>query len=798
VVDPAAAPAGTTAGKVMCRELLLVALSVGPLIAASGAYFQESGQTVTAGNPAIQLVFNPANGGLLNLVDQATGQDFLPQKSANYNGFAFSYVTPSNSTAQYGGGYLAQSVTFTPVTTSNGIQVTIQFSKFTGLNISATLTIAIDSVSPLTTWNLSIRNQDQITIQSVALPYLSGLAQMSANPANDFLTHASLSGMLFQDPVHNFLVNRGWGYQMYYPNGYNNMQFMAYYSLESRAGLYLASQDTGGYTKYLEAIRPNNGWFEMDQTYVPPFVAGSSVTVPYAMVVGFFTGDWYDAASVYRSWAIQQPWAQGGPLVTRTDVPDWYKKTGVILNKYTITQYPATQSYASVPQTAAAWQQELQSSPLIDWWYWENQGAFVDSPDFLPPSQGFVAFDSVVSATHALPARLMVEPTTNVAAVGSASWSTLQSTASQQADASMYVNQVSLLNQMGQNETQSIAQMDPTQPWHDSLVSLATQLAQNGVDLIHLDGNPSQQGLCYAPAHSHPPGGGNWWYQDYAQIFSDIRTGGRAVNPNLAMGGEFYAEPYIGLTDSGNDETNTGLDPSSIGSGAVQDSTKVSYIPLWQAVYHDYTLTYGFFSFLDGESLPYYRRGLAIPLVWGEIPMAFTDRTASNGEPWQPNTFNRSLVEYLQRIVTLRTTYGYSFVVLGRMLRPPAPVVPGYTIPAVQDIPYTEVNTSAFGAPSVLSSAWQSPSGDAALIFTNISDSVVGFSWTVTAGDVPLDSSRTYNLYTVRNGACTEGPKNVQLPYTLNVSTAPTDVVMELFSQSEPPLKCGGPVAHPR
>ena len=42
--------------------------------------------------------------------------------------------------------------------------------------------------------------------------------------------------MLFQDPVHNFVLNRGWGYQLYYPGGYHNMQFLAYYSKESEVG----------------------------------------------------------------------------------------------------------------------------------------------------------------------------------------------------------------------------------------------------------------------------------------------------------------------------------------------------------------------------------------------------------------------------------------------------------------------------------------------------------------------------------------------------------------------------------
>lgn len=234
--------------------------------------------------------------------------------------------------------------------------------------------------------------------------------------------------------------------------------------------------------------------------------------------------------------------------------------------KQTITQFAmGGQSCSCLAQVAGAWLQELQSPPMMDWIFWENQGAWVDSPDFLPPSQGWPAFDSAVSATHAAGGTLMVEPSSNVATIGAPSWSKLHNGASQQADGSRYMSQVSTLNQSGMAGVETNVQMDPTKPWHDTLTNLTSQLQQHGIDLIHLDGTPYLRGLCYATDHRHPPGGGNWWYQDYAQIYSDIRIAGRDGNTGFAKGGEFYAEPYLALTDSGQDETNTRLDPSAIG-----------------------------------------------------------------------------------------------------------------------------------------------------------------------------------------------------------------------------------------
>src|SRR5215469_9685129 len=112
------------------RLALMWLLVFSPAMAQSGAYFRNDGQQIAMGNPQVELAFSAATGGLLNLVDKSTDTDFLNQKNAYWNGFTFSYTAPGSTALQYGGGYLAQSVTFTPENTSNGIQVAVQFSNF--------------------------------------------------------------------------------------------------------------------------------------------------------------------------------------------------------------------------------------------------------------------------------------------------------------------------------------------------------------------------------------------------------------------------------------------------------------------------------------------------------------------------------------------------------------------------------------------------------------------------------------------------------------------------------------------
>jgi hypothetical protein len=99
----------------------------------------------------------------------------------------------------------------------------------------------------------------------------------------------------------------------------------------------------------------------------------------------------------------------------------------------------------------------------------------------------------------------------------------------------------------------------------------------------------------------------------------------------------------------------------------------------------------------------------------------------------------------------------------------------------------------AFDAPSVLSSAWQSPEGDAALIFTNISDNPVSFSWIATSADVALPPDKAYDVYILRNGACISEQTGTTLPYALEVDSRPSDIIAVIITQ----MRGAGPPQFP-
>ena len=67
-----------------------------------------------------------------------------------------------------------------------------------------------------------------------------------------------------------------------------------------------------------------NGAFRL--YYVPPGSAEGNMLheLPYAITIKPFEGDWFDAANIYRNWAVPNAsWLKKGKLSERKDIPDW-------------------------------------------------------------------------------------------------------------------------------------------------------------------------------------------------------------------------------------------------------------------------------------------------------------------------------------------------------------------------------------------------------------------------------------------------------------------------------------------
>lgn len=705
-------------------------------------------------NSYVKYTFTKTLGWLYSLVDKQTGFDFVTTKTAAQVPFQFwtDYGGYFNS-AYLINGDRTQSFSYSTQQLANGAELDMQWSGFNvgGRNFAITVSASITLYdnSSFSHWRIKLANHDSVAITFIGFPFID-LGQMSTNPINDCLSFPAVTGELYQDPLHNLV--HGLGYMYLYPGGQQNMQFLSYYSREIGAGVYVATYDTAGYSKFLNiGVADNRQWFWVDPVFIPSFVKGVDASPPYDIVVGVFHGDWYTASQIYRNWALEQWWTSQGPTRTRNDVPEWLKKTSVLADVY--TRYWERNSpnwdgpFSNVPLIAQSMKSTFGSSPLLFWRGWEADGWLLTTgPNIFPPTEGWSSFDSAVSLTHQNGGHIQVIETTNQYVVGTPGWDTAQAHATVDQNGNYYtLTNTGLIDNSGKVVTTVFAMMDPDSYWQSVLSSMTLTLAEHGVDMLQLDGNPVQPYLDFSTSHSNPLGGGNWWFKGYQNIFSTLRSEAKAINPNFVFGAETCVELYIPYIDACADPTSVGFNPLNIDDAGVYNAALVSFIPMWQSVYHDYILTYAFFNLIaktEAADAPFYQRALGLGLTFGGNVEVDMDPRGT-GLPYDMTQYNPTLLTYVTSISNTRLSNAYPYVVQGQMLAPLIISAPQITIPATTfRLPGSGELVPSFQTASVVGSAWMASDGTISLLLTNIASqqetATVSLSNILGASSTPL------------------------------------------------------------
>ena len=185
---------------------------------------------------------------------------------------------------------------------------------------------------------------------------------------------------------------------LHYP-GYTFAQFLA--AMGPRAGVFVAARDATGRPKQVKPLATDDGRIRLALAHL-----GDPATVDTEVVVGGFTGDWEDAALLYREWALTQPWA-ARPLAVREDVPAWLLDSPmpvVIRAAGVVDDGPADPNPAFVPYERALPAldalAEATGGPLMPiLMAWEREGPWV-YPESLPPIGGAASFAAFTAAAR--------------------------------------------------------------------------------------------------------------------------------------------------------------------------------------------------------------------------------------------------------------------------------------------------------------------------------------------------------------------------------------------------------------
>ena len=178
---------------------------------------------------------------------------------------------------------------------------------------------------------------------------------------------------------------REFSFRGMYPSGWTSMQFMAAYDRLSHRGFYWAIHDPMGGTKELSAksLQPSPALVLAADIPAPDMgKPGNSFQLNGEAVWQVFSGDWYDAAVIYRDWARQHArWYPQLGNEGREDTPAWMRELCV---------------WAQTGGTAAACADQVKrfaeylGVPVgFHWYSWHKIPFDNDYPHYFPPADDF-------------------------------------------------------------------------------------------------------------------------------------------------------------------------------------------------------------------------------------------------------------------------------------------------------------------------------------------------------------------------------------------------------------------------
>lgn len=403
---------------------------------------------------------------------------------------------------------------------------------------------------------------------------------------------------------------------------------------------------------------------------VPTFNGGlpsAAFANPFPIMSITFAGDDWDAAQIYRHFALHWGGWTGQRMSNRSDVPQWMYNNHLWFNTgwQELDIFNETQGDPAVVVDRMTRLAKVLQVPTmaLHWYVWDEIRAFdADYPDYLPAKPGFA---EAVEALHELKVRVVPYINGRLWDVATASWKAdnAQAFAAKSAKpVSGNPGQALYVEQYGSGA--SLAVMCPATPqWQSLIEGVVAQVAALGTDGVYVDQVSAAYPVpCYDPTHGHTVGGGNWWSGGYNKMIAAARDG--VPRNDFLVISEANAETYMGTLGG------------YLSLTAFGDPSPAAYSPAFPAIYGGFYNALGAIFFVtdfDRPAAPVFRK-LGLQLVLG-AQLGWFSLGGTEHEP-QSGVFdlfvdpaNADVVAYLRDLVAVRAAV-VSHLVDGRLMRP--------------------------------------------------------------------------------------------------------------------------------
>lgn len=621
----------------------------------------------------------------------------------------------------------------------NDTTLILEWDQFRDLkleNLSVTALVNVDKNNPMSFWRISLAGTKGLQVNKVAFPRI----KINETEGDEFLAVPEWMGQVIKGPreyLSGFKTNIK-KFEWSYP-GPLSMQCVALYTPAKR-GFYAACNDTMAFRKNMAFTLDSAGNLLYQLNSFPPADTSSAYYEPsYSAIVGSFRGDWITAASIYREWGAKQKWCRESRFANNK-TPAWLEKTSLwVWNR-------GKSSNVLVPASDIQKRIDL---PVSVFWHWWHGCSYDDGfPEYIPPREGKRSFLSAMSTAHENGINAIVYMNQALWGTTTESWKNegAEKFAAKDPDGK---NLTHVFNIFTGKPTAYMCMA--TQFWKDKYSSLCDSAVNTyTADGVYMD-MACLNTMCFDRSHGHPVGGGNYHLQNFGKMTALIRS---KINDkeNLVLAGEGAGEvwlPYLDLF-----LTLAVSKERYAGPGAWET------IPFFQAVYHQYSVTYGNYSsllvppydelwpkkyapkeplkMLDKAFSKQFLMEQARSFVWGLQP------TISNYQSFLASE-RKVEIDFLIDLVKIRNQ-GSEFLLHGKFLR-----TPSFTIPIKEiDISRLSIYAGKMGEsvtsfkgsfPMVYSGTWQSESKNIGIALASISDEPFRINFSIISTDYELASS---------------------------------------------------------
>lgn len=428
----------------------------------------------------------------------------------------------------------------------------IIYKNFENINFVATVFVNFNEDSPFINWRADIKCDLQLEwLQFPSFCVEDTFADMGGNskilfPYNEGaivknITARENSGFKHFEPEYPSLGS----YAMY--PGMVCSPFLAY--LSDKGNIYIGAHDKENHTKHIDFYRENGGVKLVARIY--PSVFGGNYTTEFDTVLAVFSGDWQDAAEIYRNWLEKSDTLSLPKITENKNLPEWYGESPIVIT-YCVRGHHDTDimdpnkmlPYINGMKFIDEYAEKLNSKIMVILMHWEGTAPWAP-PYVWPPYGGEESLKEYIDALHEKGHLLGVY----CSGFGWTEGSNIAEYNMQSIFKNENLKEVMCVSPKGDLPLSEICTFQrygydlcPAHPFcKETLKTQVINMDSAGIDYVQLlDQNHGGTAyFCYSKEHGHPSVPGKWQSQAVKDIMHSIKA--EIKNKNMLFGCESAA-----------------------------------------------------------------------------------------------------------------------------------------------------------------------------------------------------------------------------------------------------------------